>query len=86
MPSVSPFSVPTRHFFSSTFFFCTSPVTDAALAWQLARAVSLIHEMVPKVVMQNGDDPDGFFPLALSPSFCSCEALSQGLGFQFSIS
>ena len=26
---------------------------------QLARAVSLIHEMVPKVVMQNGDDPDG---------------------------
>ena len=25
---------------------------------QLARAVTLIHEMVPKVVMQNGDDPD----------------------------
>jgi hypothetical protein len=46
--------------------FCTSIVTDAALAWQLARAVSLIHEMVPKVVMQNGDDPDGFFPSSLA--------------------
>jgi len=70
------------------FIWHTSLVTDTALTWQLARAVSLIHEMVPKVVMQNGDDPDGFFPssLALSPSFCSCEALSQGLGFQFSIS
>ncbi len=34
--------------------------TDAERAHeQLARAVSLIHEMVPKVVMQNGDDPDG---------------------------
>jgi hypothetical protein len=46
-------------------------VTDTALTWQLARAVSLIHEMVPKVVMQNGDDPDGFHPApepSLSPS------------------
>ena len=41
-------------------------MTDTALAWQLARAVSLIHEMVPKVVMQNGDDPDGFFPSSLA--------------------
>jgi hypothetical protein len=32
---------------------------------QLARAVALIHEMVPKVVMQNGDDPDGLPSLPL---------------------
>ena len=50
---------------------------------QLARAVSLIHEMVPKVVMQNGDDPDG--PPTLSLSLSVSLSLSLSLSVSLSL-